>query len=447
MTKKKFLILPLFLLTSTLIIFQNCGTKSNTGSFSQLAMNGDFDAEDAIVINVDKGKTVKFNIPSEKLTVLEGKRGFKCEWHFKDAGGEVIALDNKGYIYSIPDIQNSEAGRYRLTCSNGKTKIVVIYAVIVRDPSQSSVKADLTIKIVSEGKTENQTHAGLTSAQAIAKCKEQADKKSALAAVKCTWNGSTIYNRDENKNGDYTFSSIIKGKTENVKVLALTEDDSKKRCTADIAGLLKKDTNAGYKCLWRSKVLQQRAEITPLGILLGYRVLNKKESTRIFNNTSITEANAIAACKNYGQTNPSHGVVCYWNGTAVYRQAEPEIKARFDGYFFIDFFQKEKFVSLANVTEAQARQECTKVADANKGKSIRCEWNGATILVQYSGTKGTFIGKYRDYILLIIPQEKVFQNPINVTQNEAYDLCMSYKRQSGKPVKCLWNNRSFHSDY
>lgn len=447
MTHKKYLIFPVILLSSILLMFQNCGTKANTNSFSKASMGGDFDAEDAVVINVDKGKRANFTIPSKKLAVLEERRGFKCEWHFKAGDGEVIALDNSGYQYAIPAIQNSEAGRYRMSCTNGKTTVVVIFAVIVRDLEQSGVKAELTIKIVLGSNTKNQAHASLTSAQAMAKCNEEANKASALAAVLCTWNGTTLYSRTENTNGDFIFQTFIVGKVTNEKTQAITNAEAVSKCNSMIVKLHETKPNAGYKCLWRNVVFKQLAEKTPKGILLGYLIKNKVEADRVLHNTSITEAAATAACKTYADADKNRGVVCYWNGDVVFRQLEPIKRASMNAYFVMNL-RDDLFASTANLTEEEALARCNVLAATHKSRAIRCYWGSKLVLIQFAGDKGTYVGKYRTYALLLIPQEQVFQTPISVTQLEAWYLCERHIAQHpGRKVRCYWNNNIFKDTY
>lgn len=421
-------------------MFQNCG-KSNTDSFSTTAMNDGFDVEDAKVINTEVGKNVVFTVPSDKLAILQGSRGSVCKWHFKGADGEVIEIDNSGYEYSINGIEMSEGGRYRLSCKTTKSKVVVVFAVIVRDPMLDQTKANLvmTTKLLDVNST--QTVNNITRSDAQAKCKSLADSKSAVTGVKCVWNSITIYERLENQNGNYKFVSMHKGKTDTTGLLAITQAEARTECDKSIEALLTATPNAGYKCSWRDAIFKQRAEIEPLKVFVGIKTVNEVES-RFNSSNSITEANTIVICKNYAAANPLHGVTCYWDGGVVYKRTEPEPTGTLAAYYVIDL-QNQLAKTKAGITKSAAKSECNALANANPSRNIRCYWNSTLLLTQYAGPTGTFIGKARRLILF----EDVFAEVSNITKTEAYDRCMAYRSSTGKSVKCMWQGNVFYTNY
>ena len=211
----------------------------------------------------------------------------------------------------------------------------------------------------------------MTQADALTQCKNTDAHNS--WAVRCTWNGTEIFNDIATKTSMLTVS--FDGVT-NVTLPSTTLSNAINMCNASSkAGATSK------KCVWAGE------DITPAAVTGTYYLYHNLDTGNgwTMTNPNITQADALAQCQNTDAHNP-WAVRCTWNGTEIFNDIATKtstLAISFDGVVA---------TTLTPTTLQNALNFCDASSKANT-TTKKCVWAGEDITpaatVQVSTTQLT----------------------------------------------------------
>lgn len=402
-----------FLLTTTLLAFQNCGKKDQVHHYSSEEINDiDENGEPALVgegsevVKAIEGNDVRLTVSSNILKLI-AKDGVVCEWgFFAGTSSEVLKLSEKTTSLFMDKIETSEAGRYHAKCSDGKKQIIYVFVVDVqkktKPPGEEKASLEVTLTLHKKQKvakladsaaldaafkelakltTSTRTIGNLTKAAALAQCKDIASKTEMLTKINCKWKSSAMHS--QNLSAEFAFESIKNGKTSVLFKATLAYDAALKQCQDRTASLKKSDVKAGLVCRWNKvpvlsvgEVLQ--AETTSI---VFYSLDGKVNRSAL--GTLIKDA-ALTKCKAAAKGNvpaKSYVYMCQWGNQIIGTGS-------LEGSFVIQKVKKgaATVISKAVLNYGDAKKECevraAKITSQDLLAGYRCFWKDHKILEQ-----------------------------------------------------------------
>ncbi len=169
----------------------------------------------------------------------------------------------------------------------------------------------------------------------------------------------------------------------------------------------------------------------PLGTYIGYF-----DGSWFIQTPNITQAAALSNCQLNRNNNPTHAIMCTWNGTQIYSApALGDYRGYFDGSGS-PFISSNIDLAGNHYTLPEALANCQLNYNNNPTHSIMCTWNGNTIF------QAPALGTYTMYI------EGGGSMTSTVSLADATASCtLNQNSNPNSWIFCKWNGNKFYGSY
>lgn len=375
--RSKFIYITLAALTSTLLLFQNCGKQEESQKqeivTSETPLTEKVTIRDVFERSVKLGNAINLKAPQADYDVFIADG--ECQWVFKNALGVKTILHINSNLIPISQAQGIHIGKYTLTC----TSETLIHEFIF-NLTEDKLNDYVGTFIVGSTRTQIAQVKSIPESQALSLCRAEALKEANIKkGVECKWGRKVVFRRGEvvPPKAKYVGVFIVgSSRTTFAEKASVEEPSALSQCKAEAEK--SPNVNKGVECKWGSKVIFQRNEIIlPKAKFVGQFIVNGTASTFATVN-GIEEAAALSQCKAEANksANVKKGVLCKWGSKEIFKRTEV-VDPKKDGKLYVEGRLQR---TLPNITRTQALAKC----EEGKGQvprryNMQCFWGSELI--------------------------------------------------------------------